>query len=274
MASTVDFNTIGFFNSIMPLNQTNWASYFGPIIPDGVIAGVGEEMDVYADSSGMHVFVKTGECRVRSHMGILSEIATLDVAPADPSYSRADLVVARVTYGNPSTMELAIKTGVPSADWPWNPPEPTKIAGDVWEMPLADIFVANGSTTITNDNINTIPYRYVYNPSENPSFLDIVEWDNATPYFFARNLHEYRFTNLQMYPMRIILPDNPPKSFHATVSFTSTPNSWNVLFYDEMGYYERTDVKTYGASLTQTNKRYHLDIFWDGEYYWCNAMAA
>ena len=276
MASTVDFNSIGFFNSIMPLNQTNWASYFGPYMPDGIIEGIGDEMDVYADSSGMHVFVKTGECRVRSHRGILSEKATLDIAPADVTYGRFDLVLVRVTYGNPSTMVLAVKTGTPSAP-PVIAPTWTQVAGDVWEMPLALVYVDANATTIAAADVESGRFRYVYNPSNNPSDLSIVTFPNNTGSFWIRNNHEYRIDGTMIVlGLWLRIPDEQVKHYHSTVVFTS-PNSssWQgVHFYYGSGNTEYTAIKKYGASMTQQNKRYHLDIFWDGEYYWCNAMAA
>lgn len=62
MASSVNFDVIGFFNSVLPLNQTNWASYFHPSIPDGIIAGIDDEMEVFGNSSGMYVYLRCYEC--------------------------------------------------------------------------------------------------------------------------------------------------------------------------------------------------------------------
>ena len=273
MAQTADFTTYGFFNSIMPLNQTNWASYFGPIIPDGVIAGVGNEMEVYADSSGMHVFVKTGECRVRSHMGVLSETATLDIAASDPSYHRIDLVIARVNYGNPSTMELAVKTGTPAAAYPYPVPVPTQIAGDVWEMPLARVAVMANTTSITSDDVDST-YRRIYNMNEGFGNFTIMNLSNTIGLWYVFDNYEYRVGSpMTSNVVQLVLPDETPDHFHCKVSFTSSSGFLGVSFFkgDMNTSYS---PKLAGATLTQKSKRYHLDIFWDGEYYWCNAMAA
>ena len=46
MASSATFDKLGFFNGVMPLNQTNWAAYFGPMIPDGVLAGIDDDVQL------------------------------------------------------------------------------------------------------------------------------------------------------------------------------------------------------------------------------------
>ena len=48
MAGEVDFSVYGPFNNVMPMNQINWASYFAPNIPDGVIAGIGSNNTAHA----------------------------------------------------------------------------------------------------------------------------------------------------------------------------------------------------------------------------------
>ena len=166
MASSVNFSSAGFFNSVMPLNQTNWAAYFGPHIEDGVVAGIDDELEVYANSSGMVVYTKAGECRVRSHRGVLSSLATLDIAAADLSYDRIDLIVARVTYGTPSSMVVAVKTGVPAA----SPAVPalTQTAGDVWEIALAQVHVAANAVTIAAEDVKDM--RYIYDSSTSVNF--------------------------------------------------------------------------------------------------------
>ena len=161
MSSSIDFATKGFFNSILPLNQTNWADYFSPVIPDGIIAGIGNELQVYANTSGMYVYVKTGECRVRSHRGVLAEEGALDIAAADTTYDRKDLIVVRVTYGSPSTMVIAVKTGTPAL----TPAAPalTQTAGSVWEIPLAEVTVDANAATIAPEKVTD--RRYVYQNS-------------------------------------------------------------------------------------------------------------
>ena len=260
MPSSVDFNVIGFFNSILPLNQTNWASYFGPVIPDGVIAGIDDEMEVFGNSSGMYVYVKTGECRVRSHRGVISAQGTLDIAAADLTYDRIDLVVARVTYGDPSTMVIAVKTGNPAVTP--TVPAVTQIAGDTWEIPLAEVYVAANVVTITAGNITD--RRFVYKPGG----VGAIAFSGTS--LSVENDWEYR-NNDAISSLVIALPDTPSDIWCCSVCFTSASSFSGVTFTKNGASYT---PKVQGVSLSLSSVRYSLTIWWDGAYYWCNSEAA
>ena len=158
---SVSFDEYGFFNGVWEFNQVNWAKMMSPTVPDGVMGGIGDELQVWADSSGMMVHVKTGECRVRGHRGSLESPVNLTIAAADSVNPRIDLVVARVTYGSPSTMVLDVLTGT-AAEEPVVP-EVTQVAGDTWEIALASVKVIAGTTSIVAGDVSD--YRYVYSGS-------------------------------------------------------------------------------------------------------------
>ena len=149
---SVSFDEYGFFNGVWEFNQVNWAKMMSPTVPDGVMGGIGDELQVWADSSGMMVHVKTGECRVRGHRGSLESPVNLTVAAADSVNPRIDLVVARVTYGSPSTMVLDVLTGT-AAEEPVVP-EVTQVAGDTWEIALASVKVIAGTTSIVAGDVS------------------------------------------------------------------------------------------------------------------------
>ena len=158
---SVSFDEYGFFNGVWEFNQVNWAKMMSPTVPDGVMGGIGDELQVWADSSGMMVHVKTGECRVRGHRGSLESPVNLTITAADSVNPRIDLVVARVTYGSPSTMVLDVLTGT-AAEEPVVP-EVTQVAGDTWEIALASVKVIAGTTSIVAGDVSD--YRYVYSGS-------------------------------------------------------------------------------------------------------------
>ena len=158
---SVSFDEYGFFNGVWEFNQVNWAKMMAPTVPDGVIGGIGDELQVWGDSSGMMVHVKTGECRVRGHRGSLESPVNLTIAAADSVNPRIDLVVARVKYGSPSTMVLDVLTGT-AAEEPVVP-EVTQVAGDTWEIALASVKVIAGTTSIVAGDVSD--YRYVYSGS-------------------------------------------------------------------------------------------------------------
>lgn len=253
MANSVAFDPSGFFNNKWALNQTNWAAYFSPSIPDGVMAGIGDEMLVYGNSSGMNVRVKTGECRVRSHRGVISSEAILDIESSDATYNRYDLVVARVTYGNPSTMEVAVKTGTASA----SPeiPTATQTAGDIWEMPLAVVTVTHGAVTITAGNVTD--KRFVYaNDGMSP-----VTFSGTS--LSVENYRSYR-NDTAINSLTIALPNSPSDIWKCSVDFNAGSSFSGVSFTKGGSPYTVLSDTFIGA----INTRYHLDIFWAGSYYW------
>ena len=164
---SVSFDEYGFFNGVWEFNQVNWAKMMSPTVPDGVMGGIGDELQVWADSSGMMVHVKTGECRVRGHRGSLESPVNLTIAAADSVNPRIDLVVARVTYGSPSTMVLDVLTGT-AAEEPVVP-EVTQVAGDTWEIALATVTVPANVTSIVTGDVTD--YRYVYSGSSISSVM-------------------------------------------------------------------------------------------------------
>ena len=259
MATSVNFDTAGFFNSILPLNQTNWAAYFGPSIPDGVLAGITDELEVYANSSGMEVHVKAGECRARSHQGILSAASDLDIAASDLTYDRIDLVVVRVTYGDPSSMVITTKTGTPAA----TPvcPLPTQTAGDTWEIPLAQVSVSAGAVTIAASDVTDRRFTY--------HMAGAAAIDFSGTSIVAANDWEYR-NDTAIDSLTIDLPSVPGSTFICGVCFTSSASFSGVTFTQGGASYT---VKTTDG-LSFKTVRYNLIIWWDGSYYWCSARAA
>ncbi|MBQ6508083.1 MAG: hypothetical protein IJI07_01295 [Flexilinea sp.] len=261
MANSVAFDPYGFFNQKWPLNQVNWAAYFSPTIPDGIMSGIGNEMEVYANSSGMNVRVKTGECRVRSHRGLISAETALDIEAADATYNRYDLVVARVTYGSPSTMVVTVKTGTANAAP--EVPALTQTAGDVWEIPLAVVSVTAAAVTIAATDVTD--KRFVYKTGNDAVLIF------AGTSLSVKNDIDHRSSETSIGSLAITLPDNPPDTFITGVCFDSA-SSFSGVTFTKGGttYYP----KLVGAALTLASKRYNLTIWWDGAYYWCSTEAA
>ena len=254
MANYANFTQAGFFNSIVPLNQTNWANYFSGSIQDGVLAGVLNELEVTANSSGMVVQVNTGECRCRSHRGYLSTAVTLDIAAADLTYDRKDLVVARVTYGNPSEMVIAVKTGTPAA----SPSEPTltQVAGDVWEVRLALIDVPAGAVTITASNVRD--RRYVYTKDG-----DLYATSFTGTSVTVKNSRHYR-NSTAIGSLAITLPKYPSNVWRCEVDFVANSSFSGITFAVTDG---GTPTIITDGDLTLRSTNYHLEILWNGQYY-------
>lgn len=141
------------FNGVGDVDHTNWGAYWAPIISSGVLGDLRNKMVVIGNSTGMFVYVDTGECMIYGVRGIVETQVALPVAAADATYPRIDLVVARAVFLNEgeSYVELDIKTGTPAA----SPTAPalTQTAAQIWEIPLAEVAVAANAETITAGNV-------------------------------------------------------------------------------------------------------------------------
>lgn len=162
------FDSFSWFDGseMSPLTQTTWANYWRGIVPDGIVAGIGNEMNTFSNSTGLYVYVDTGECMIDNHRGVVQTMKTLPIVTPDTEYDRIDVVVARVVYGNEneSTMVLDILTGTADLD----PVKPgiTQNTGGVYEIPLATVSVPANSTTITADDVTDA--RFIQSTSTVP----------------------------------------------------------------------------------------------------------
>ena len=146
MATNISFSTYGFMNGILILSEENWRTFFKPFITDSVQSGLAT-----IAGANMTVYVSAGECRCGAVMGILDEMIALDIADGDSTYNRIDSVVVQYTYGEPSTLAVAIVQGIPSANPV--PPTLTKVYDTLWQMEIAQILVPSGATSASEFTI-------------------------------------------------------------------------------------------------------------------------
>ena len=146
MATNISIPTYGFVNHILALNEGNWRRFFKPFITDSVQNGLAT-----IEGANMTVYVSAGECRCGAVMGILDEMIALDIANGDSTYDRIDSVVVQYTYGEPSTLAVAIVQGIPSANPV--PPTLTKAYDTLWQMEIAQILVPSGATSASEFTI-------------------------------------------------------------------------------------------------------------------------
>ena len=153
---SIRFDSYSFFDgtSMTPVTQISWADYWRGVIPDGVVAGIGEEMRPFGNSTGMVVYIGTGAIMIDNHRAVVSTQKALQLAAADANYDRIDTIVARIQYGNEdeSYVELDVLTGTAEPDPA--APEITQSTGGVYEVKLAEVTVHAGVVTITVDDVN------------------------------------------------------------------------------------------------------------------------
>lgn len=113
----------------------------------GVVRNVDDELRVTAQSPASNaVDVNTGAALVQGKWYQSDAVESFTISANGSGNPRIDTIVLRADY-TAQTVRLALKTGTPAA----TPAAPTltQTIGVTWEIPLADINVANGFTTIT-----------------------------------------------------------------------------------------------------------------------------
>ena len=193
----VNFDEYSFFDgtSMTPVTQTTWANYWKGVIPDGVIANIGEELKPYGASIGMNIIVGSGAIMIDNHRAVLNTETRVAIKEADPTYPRIDALVARINYGNEdeSYIELDVLEGTAENDPEC--PTVTQVTGGVYEVKLAEISVGVGVLTINAEDVSDT--RYVYKggqesytftnkDSEELTEGDIVMLDNSAPWCMKR----------------------------------------------------------------------------------------
>ena len=125
---------------------SQWARNIG----EGVKQSSGDELVVYADSTGMNVKVGTGQAMVRGHYYTSTAEETLTVTASDPTNPRKDNVVLEL---DPSANSILLKVvaGTPAS----SPSAPSVVQtdGGVYQIKLAEVLVSAGVTTIAADKV-------------------------------------------------------------------------------------------------------------------------
>lgn len=132
------------------VNETDWSHLARHLASSGVVGDPGgNQLEVFADSTGRHVKVRPGQGITRGHYYLNDAIKQIDL-DANPSGStRLDLIVLRL---NPTANTVIADkvTGTPGAG---APPVPTQSDTDIFELPLGVATVIAGATTITFDQV-------------------------------------------------------------------------------------------------------------------------
>ena len=134
-------------------------------LSDGVIYGHGNNLAVSAPG-GMNVQVDLGAAWVSGRFfEVYGSPETLAIQAADPTNPRIDRVVVRLDLTQSGrAVSLAVKTGTPAAS-----PTPPALQRDtsIWELSLAQVYVAAGLATLDSTGKLTQPRRVlgVYQPA-------------------------------------------------------------------------------------------------------------
>lgn len=126
------------------VSEAGWRAMAKHWLTSGPIR-TGNGLEVYGDSSGRQVKVKTGEVWIQGHHGQLDTLTTLSITANTSGLGRVDLVVARMN-ATTNVIELDVVLGTPGV----SPVAPSlTMSSTVWEVPLATVVVGDGVTVIT-----------------------------------------------------------------------------------------------------------------------------
>ena len=147
----------GIFDSADPASpdRTYTATLLSRIVSkylkNGIITGDLNEMAVTAtDPPAMSVTVGTGTAIVQGRFCENDEALTLSVPTAHSTYPRIDRVVVRLSAVSGRSVDVVVVAGTPAA----SPVSPTLTqTSETWEIPLAQIAVGAGVTSILTANI-------------------------------------------------------------------------------------------------------------------------
>ena len=125
---------------------SQWARNIG----EGIKTGALNELEVFADFTGMQVKVRSGQALVRGHYYQNTAEVALSLEAADLSNPRVDTVVVELDP-SANSIVLEVVTGTPGAS---PTPEPVvQTDAGIYQIKLAEIAVATGATTIAAGNV-------------------------------------------------------------------------------------------------------------------------
>ena len=140
-----------FFNSVShdrTYKAEDWAEYFASFIGNGVFPVPSTGLQVVA-GSGMNVTVRAGKAWINGYFYENTGDLTVQLATADGQLNRIDRIVVQWNLTN-----RTITTKVKSSGFSASPSAPAvQRDADIFELVLADVFVAAGVTAITQSRI-------------------------------------------------------------------------------------------------------------------------
>lgn len=131
------------------VTESQWSKMAQNWIQTGVFYDWANKLEVYADSTGMQVKVRTGAAWIMGHFYENDAEVTLSIATSNPTNPRIDRVVLRLDWTN-NTIDLAVLTGTPAASP--TPPSVTQ-SSTIWEISLAQVYVGAAVSTIAAGNV-------------------------------------------------------------------------------------------------------------------------
>lgn len=163
--------TSGFYNSVSgdrKYNALQMSSIFDGIIEDGVYSTIGDHFSVTA-GTGNTVIVGTGRAWFNHTWTLNDADYPVTLEPSEVVLNRYDAIVIEVNGSNAVRgNSIRVIKGTPGS----SPSKPSLAKGDnnIWQHPLAYVYVPAGSSSISQSNI-----EYVVGKSECPFVVAAVQ---------------------------------------------------------------------------------------------------
>lgn len=131
------------------ITESQWGEMAQLWLNTGVVKGQLNQLNTYADSTGLQVKVDTGKAWIQGYYFKNDALVILPISTADTSNPRIDRVVVRVDWTT-NTIQLAVLQGVPATS-----PTPPALTQNTsrWEISLAQVYVGANVSTIAAGNI-------------------------------------------------------------------------------------------------------------------------
>ena len=130
-------------------DAVDFAAYFGRLVSNGIFYAMASNLQVGV-TTGMGIFIQPGAAYINGASYENTTPLAKTLATADGVNPRIDRVVIRWSLIT-RDIKVEILTGAPAA----TPAAPALTRNnDVWELGIADIFVAKGVVTLAQGNIS------------------------------------------------------------------------------------------------------------------------
>jgi microcystin-dependent protein len=131
--------------------DVDFCELFESITTDGYVIDYGSELVVTAETPNiMKADVGTGRAHIRGYWYENTALYPQTIAAADPTNPRIDRIILRLETAAPKQISAKVLTGTPSVAPV--PPTLTQTSA-IWEISLAQVYVAANASQITSGNI-------------------------------------------------------------------------------------------------------------------------
>jgi hypothetical protein len=206
-----------------------WSRVARNWLATGVIKAYLNELQVYADSTGMQVKVKSGAANVQGIYFDSDAEEVLSIAAANASNPRIDRIIVRLDLPADS-IDLAVLQGVPAV----SPVAPALTQNSTrWEISLAQVYVGANVSTIADGNI-TDERKFTQNANN-------VKLTIGTGLFFTNGSSNIAQANISF------------GNAFSTIPFVAPLNIGNVVSYGDVIYYPYIyNITTTGCTVKLT----------------------